>query len=51
MIFVEDGKEDNFAGDPFDVSDSTSMLNYLEAVKDIRREELARANAEDSTDS
>ena len=29
MIFVEDGKEDNFAGDPFDVSDSTSMLNYF----------------------
>ncbi len=61
MIFVEDGKEDNFAGDPFDVSDSTSMLNYLEAVKDIRREEIARAkaeeekgfvkNAENSTDS
>lgn len=51
MIFVEDGKEDNFAGDPFDVSDSTSMLNYLEAIRDVRREELARADAQDSTDS
>lgn len=59
MIFVEDGKEDNHAGDPFDVSDSVSMLNYLEAIKDVRREEIARAqansseegNVEDSTDS
>ena len=53
MIFCEEGKEDNFAGDPFEISDATSMLNYLEAVKDIRKEEIARAEAdeESTTDS
>jgi len=56
MIFCEEGKEDNFAGDPFEISDATSMLNYLEAVKDIRKEEIARieaeeANEENTTDS
>jgi peroxiredoxin len=47
MIFCEEGKEDNFAGDPFEISDATSMLNYLEAVKDIRKEEIARAEADE----
>jgi peroxiredoxin len=47
MIFCEEGKEDNFAGDPFEISDETSMLNYLEAVKDIRKEEIARAEADE----
>ena len=52
MIFVEDGKEDNFAGDPFDISDAESMLNYLTAVRDVRREEIERAaNQEDAQDS
>lgn len=53
MIFCEEGKEDNFAGDPFEISDATSMLNYLEAVKDIRKEEIARAEVdeESTTDS
>ena len=53
MIFCEEGKEDNCAGDPFEISDATSMLNYLEAVKDIRKEEIARAEAdeESTTDS
>ena len=52
MIFVEDGKEDNFAGDPFDVSDSESMLNYLTTIRDVRRDELSRAtDAENPTDS
>ena len=55
MIFVENGKEDNFAGDPFDISDAESMLNYLTAVRDVRREEIERAanqeDAQDSTDS
>ena len=40
MIFVEEGKEDNFAGDPFSVSDATSMLEYLTNVKDLRRSQL-----------
>jgi thioredoxin-dependent peroxiredoxin len=47
MIFCEEGKEDNFAGDPFEISDATSMLNYLEAVKDIRKEEIARASVDE----
>tara|TARA_B110000503_G_scaffold55489_1_gene89068 strand:- start:1730 stop:2314 length:585 start_codon:yes stop_codon:yes gene_type:complete len=47
MIFCEEGKEDNFAGDPFEISDATSMLNYLEAVKDIRKEEIARGEADE----
>jgi len=50
MIFCEEGKEDNFAGDPFEISDATSMLNYLEAVKDIRLEEIARVEAEESNE-
>jgi peroxiredoxin len=45
MIFVEQGKEDNYAGDPFDVSDATSMLNYLTDIKDIRREAIAENEA------
>ena len=49
MIFCEEGKEDNFAGDPFEISDATSMLNYLEAVKDIRKEEIERAEANEET--
>ena len=44
MIFVEQGKEDNFAGDPFDVSDATSMLNYLTNIKDVRREAIEESN-------
>lgn len=40
MIFCEDGKEDNYAGDPFSVSDVTSMLEYLKNVKDLRRTQL-----------
>ena len=52
MIFVEEGKTDNFAGDPFDVSDADSMLTYLTSVKDIRREEIERMqNEENSTNS
>ena len=49
MIFVEQGKEDNFAGDPFDVSDATSMLNYLTDIKDVRREAIqdAKTRAEE----
>lgn len=47
MIFVEEGKEDNFAGDPFEISDATTMLSYLEGVKDIRREEIARFEQND----
>ena len=49
MIFVEQGKEDNFAGDPFDVSDATSMLNYLTNIKDVRREAMqdAKTRAEE----
>jgi len=52
MIFVEEGKEDNYAGDPFSVSDAESMLFYLEGIRDLRREELARIkNEQNSTDS
>tara|TARA_B100002019_G_scaffold291296_1_gene311075 strand:- start:7413 stop:8012 length:600 start_codon:yes stop_codon:yes gene_type:complete len=40
MIFVEEGKEDNYAGDPFSVSDCESMLTYLTNVKDLRRSQL-----------
>ena len=43
MIFVEQGKEDDFAGDPFDVSDATSMLNYLTDIRDVRRDAIADA--------
>ena len=45
-IFCEDGKEDNFAGDPFDVSDADTMLEYLQNVKELRREEIARFEEE-----
>lgn len=46
MIFVEQGKEDNFAGDPFDVSDVDSMLTYLTSVRDIRRDAIEEAQIE-----
>lgn len=49
MIFVEEGKTDNFAGDPFDVSDADSMLTYLTSVKDIRREEIERMQDEENS--
>ena len=29
MIFVEDGKEDNYAGDPFAVSGAPEILSHL----------------------
>ena len=45
-IFCEDGKEDNFAGDPFDVSDADTMIEYLQNVKELRREEIARFEEE-----
>jgi len=40
MIFVEEGKEDNYEGDPFVVSSVESVLRYLENVRDLRRAEL-----------
>ena len=46
MIFVEQGKEDNFVDDPFDVSDVDSMLTYLENIKDVRRDAIAQAQKE-----
>ena len=46
MIFVEQGKEDNFADDPFDVSDADSMLDYLTSIKDVRRDAIADAQKE-----
>ena len=46
MIFCEEGKEDNFAGDPFDVSDAESMLEYLSNVKDLRRSHLGITDEE-----
>ena len=46
MIFCEEGKEDNFAGDPFDVSDAESMLEYLSNVKDLRRSQLGITDEE-----
>ena len=46
MIFVEEGKEDNYQGDPFTVSDSETMLEYLENVKDLRQSEIARLTDE-----
>ena len=51
MIFVEQGKEDNFAGDPFDVSDATSMLNYLTNIKDVRREAIQDAKTRDEEEA
>ena len=53
-IWVEDGKQDNFKGDPFNVSDSKTMLQYLEAVRDLRRAaiaESAQQNVEQPTES
>ena len=43
MIFVEAGKEDNHADDPFDVSDVDSMLTYLTGIRDVRREAIENA--------
>jgi peroxiredoxin len=43
MIFVEQGKQDNYADDPFDVSDVESMLTYLTSVRDIRRDAIEEA--------
>lgn len=40
MIFCEEGKQDNYPGDPFQVSDAESMIEYLTNVKDLRRAEL-----------
>mgnify|MGYP001188343487 FL=1 len=51
MIFCEEGKTDNFAGDPFDVSDSESMISYLTGVRDVRREEIARMQNEENPTS
>ena len=45
-IWVEDGKTDNYAGDPFVVSDAKSMVNYLKEVRDIRRDAIAAFNAQ-----
>ena len=49
MIFVEDGKEDNYEGDPFSVSDSETMLDYLTNVKDLRQSEILR-HSDDTTE-
>ena len=46
MIFVEPNKEDNFAGDPFEVSDVDTMFDYLSNVKEVRRDEIARFEEE-----
>ena len=46
MIFVEAGKEDNHADDPFDVSDVDSMLTYLTGIRDVRREAIENAQKE-----
>ncbi|OUX37779.1 MAG: hypothetical protein CBE33_02595 [Candidatus Pelagibacter sp. TMED273] len=43
MIFCEVGKEDNYADDPFSVSDATSMLNYLTNIKEPRRDAIKDA--------
>ena len=43
MIFVEQGKADNFADDPFDVSDVDSMLTYLTGIRDVRRDAIEEA--------
>lgn len=53
MIFVEEGKEDNFEGDPFVVSSAENMLRYLQNVRDLRREELGLEveEANEDTDS
>jgi len=46
MIFCEPNKEDNFAGDPFEVSDVDTMFDYLFNVKEVRRDEIARFEEE-----
>ena len=46
MIFCEPNKEDNFAGDPFEVSDVDTMFGYLSNVKEVRRDEIARFEEE-----
>lgn len=46
MIFCEPNKEDNFAGDPFEVSDVDTMFDYLSNVKEVRRDEIARFEEE-----
>ena len=46
MIFVEAGKEDNHADDPFDVSDVDSMLTYLTGIRYVRREAIENAEKE-----
>jgi peroxiredoxin len=46
MIFVEQGKEDNHADDPFDVSDVDSMLTYLTSIRDVRRDAIEEAQIE-----
>lgn len=52
MIFVEEGKEDNFEGDPFVVSSVESVLRYLENVRDLRRNELGiNEETNEDTDS
>ena len=51
MIFVEDGKEDNFEGDPFSVSDSETMLDYLTNVKDLRQSEILRQSDDTTEDT
>ena len=47
MIFCEEGKEDNYVGDPFQVSDVISMLEYLKNVKDLRREQIGISDKAD----
>lgn len=51
MIFVEDGKEDNYEGDPFSVSDSETMLDYLTNVKDLRQSEILRQSDDTTEDT
>ena len=46
MIFVEAGKEDNHADDPFDVSDVDTKLTYLTGIRDVRREAIENAQKE-----
>lgn len=36
-MFVERGLKDNASGDPFEVSDSTTMLEYLKALNDAKK--------------
>jgi peroxiredoxin len=32
-MFVEEGKADNYAADPFEVSDAETMLTYLKSAQ------------------